>query len=271
MSEAVYGLLGALGGALITGAGAYWGPVHLQRHTLTAQREQAEASRREAETTRIILMRTTTRVWRDLLERTIQDLELGRQVDIEAFDDATFVARSGAQSALDHALHDGIWIRQSGYGYPSGSPLDGSPQQQASRSEEQSHVLQTLERVTALTRAAVIVSEPLGTGGRSVLRSALDGADKARGALSSALLNRLEQVMGVTVLEGQPSTPRLISPHASDGNEGGPRQAPQGTDAEDIPERNASEGRSRSRHRRSTRTSTAFSAIMSRLRLFRAR
>ncbi|WP_405798739.1 hypothetical protein [Streptomyces sp. NBC_01506] len=231
MSEAVYGLLGALGGALVTGGATFWGPLQAQRSALRAQRRQAEATmreteaanaevqgraNREAETTRVILMRTTTRTWHDLLARTIQDLKLGRLVDIESFDEAVAIARNSAQSALDHALHDGIWIHQSGYGYPYPSE-SGSP--------EQSRVLHALRRVTELTRVAVIKQEPLDTVRTEELERALVKADEARGALSAALLNRLEQLMGVTVIGGRASTPTLPGAFGPVTPEGSPEPA----------------------------------------------
>ncbi|WP_225828644.1 hypothetical protein [Streptomyces naphthomycinicus] len=199
MSETVYGLLGALGGSLITAAAAYWGPLRL---SAAARKEAGRAegrARREAETTRIILMRTTTRTWRDLLARTIEDLELGLLVEITAFDEAVTTARDSAQSALDHALHDGIWIQQTGYGYPAAPSGPFGP--------DQLRVLTALGHLTNLTRVAVIRGEPLDTDRAAALRRALDTADEARGELSAALLNRLEQIMGVTVIGGQASAP----------------------------------------------------------------
>lgn len=257
MTEALYGLLGALGGALITSAAAYWGPLQMQRRAFAADAERTEATRREAETereaarqaevgraeaarqeaeaerelarqqadqlqetvrslwqvqreeaaanqararreqeiTRIIAMRTTTRAWADLLSRSIQDLELGRSVDVEQFDAEVSVARSKTQSALDHALHDGVWISQSSYGFP--------PNSRNQRRVEQPRILAALGQVTALTRAAAIKAEPLSSAQTEQLRLALDRADEARGTLSGALLNRLEDVMGVTVI-GEP-------------------------------------------------------------------
>ena len=48
MSAALYGLLSALGGAIITAAAAYWGPIQAQRRANAAVAEQARLSR-EAE------------------------------------------------------------------------------------------------------------------------------------------------------------------------------------------------------------------------------
>jgi hypothetical protein len=227
VSQALYGMLGALGGALFTGTIAYFGPIQMQRRAFAEQREQAAAARRdsetatlrasgradrEAETTRIVLMRTTTRTWRDLLARTVQDLELGLLVEIAPFDEALDVARGGAKSALDHALHDGIWIHHSAYGYPA-LPAAGQGD-----SGEQLRVLEALDRVTQLTRAAVIRREPVDEEQLARLRQALDAADEARSALSARLLNRLEQLMGVTVIGGRASSPALL--------DGGPPDQP---------------------------------------------
>ncbi|WP_369215588.1 hypothetical protein [Streptomyces flavofungini] len=203
MSETVVGLLGALGGSIVTAAAAYWGPVHVASAARRAAKEAEGRARREAEPTRIIIMRTTTRAWRDLLARSIQDLELGLLVDIAAFDAALTTARDSAQSALDHALHDGVWIQQSGYGYPSAT----SPS--AAFGPDQLRVLKALRHVTEMTRESVIRREPIEAERIMALERALHAADGARGELSAALLNRLEQVMGVTVIAGQASAPFL--------------------------------------------------------------
>ncbi|MFE4306680.1 hypothetical protein ACFQ9H_28035 [Streptomyces sp. NPDC056517] len=218
MSEALYGLLGALGGALITGAAAFWGPLQTQRRAFAAERERRSAeqeraataeetaqaqARREAETTRIIRMRTTTRAWSDFLARAIQDLGLGRPVDADWFDEQALAVRNEAQSALDHALHDGLWIWQSSYGWPPQLPHPVPP----AHSPEQIRVLGALGRATVLTREAVIRGERLDTMRVTALRNALDKADEARGALNAALFNRLEEVVSVTAIGG--ALPRL--------------------------------------------------------------
>jgi hypothetical protein len=264
MSETIFGVLGAMGGALATSAAAYWGPIQMQRRAFGEQRRQADIARRdaeaaseearrqadiartdaetaseearrqaeheravaaslrqqereeaasalaqarrEAETTRIILVRATMRAWSDLLARAIQDLGLGRPVDIERYDEAVRTTRSEAQSALDHVLHDGLWIRQSGYGYPAPSVL------QPAYSSGQLRVLDALGRVTELTREAVIKGERLEAEQSVTLSRALKAADEARGALSAALLDRLQQDRGVSVLGAPASMPPWAHP-----------------------------------------------------------
>lgn len=61
--------------------------------------EVAARVRREAEVTRIIAMRTTSRLWRNHLAQTISTLELGLSVDHASFDGAVATARNAAQSA----------------------------------------------------------------------------------------------------------------------------------------------------------------------------
>jgi hypothetical protein len=237
MSEAVYGLLGALGGTFVSAAAAYWGPLQVQRRSAAAEAARSESARREAvaereearqqaerervasavireseraeaasvreherresEINRIISMRTTTRDWANLLARTVQDLELGRPVSISQYDTDVARIQGRAETALDHALHDGVWIRQSAYGYPAGGA-----------GNEGQRVIAFLGEVAQLMRAAVIKGEPLEQSQAAELRRSLDRADEARGAMSSALLNHLEEVMGgVTVIEPFRSVP----------------------------------------------------------------
>ncbi|MFH8416094.1 hypothetical protein [Streptomyces collinus] len=240
MSEAIYGLLGALGGALITSAAAYWGPLQIQRRVHTAEAERSDAARREAEAereaaqqsaeqeritsaalreserleaaavqahtrreseiNRIISVRTTTRGWADLLARTVQDIELGRHVDIEQFDTEISTARGKAHAALDHALHGGVWIPQSTYGYPSHGYAYPAPSQPGRPDEQLRGLVVALGKVTELIRAAVIRGERSDDSQSAALRQALDRADLARGALATALLNRLEDLMSITVI-----------------------------------------------------------------------
>lgn len=123
MSEAIYGLLGALGGALITAGAAYWGPWRVAQATRKDAHEVEARARREAEITRIIAMRTTTRLWRNHLAQIISTLQAGLPTDHASFYDAVATARNAAQSALDHALHDGIWVKQTAYGVPFGTSM----------------------------------------------------------------------------------------------------------------------------------------------------
>ncbi|MCL7377450.1 hypothetical protein [Streptomyces sp. 35G-GA-8] len=235
MSEAIYGLLGALGGALVTSAAAFWGPLQIQRRareeteqraeqerTASAVRRDAERveaaareaqTRREAEINRIIGVRATFRDWSDLLARAIQDLELGRSLSIDDFDIAVASAQNDAQAALDHVLHDGAWIPQSNYGFPL-RPTDPTLEGQRLRV-----LTAALKHATSLVRAAVIPGRPFSEAEAEDLRRTLEQADAARGALSTALLNRLEEAMRVTVIDqtaatASPSAAAFVRPDA---------------------------------------------------------
>lgn len=173
VSEAVFGLLGALGGALITAAAAYWGPWRVAQ----AAREEAwlvdARARRDAEISRIILMRTTARTWRDLLADSIAMLGLGVPVDRTSFEEKVTAARNAAQSAFDHALHDGIWIPQGPYG---------------SRFAGDHPVMYEFNRLTDLVRSeieTVASGESVGPLERERLQALLRAqgeADAARGS-----------------------------------------------------------------------------------------
>jgi hypothetical protein len=124
-------------------------------------------------------------------------------VDHASFDEAVTTARNAAQSALDHALHDGIWVKQTNYGTPFRDSGDG-----------EIRVMNALNQLTELIRAELIHLEairaarigenlgPLGARRAETLNRALDDADTARAELSATLLNRLERTMSVSVLGG---------------------------------------------------------------------
>ncbi|MFE7112775.1 hypothetical protein ACFU98_38485 [Streptomyces sp. NPDC057575] len=172
--------------------------------------EAETRARREAEITRIIAMRTTTRLWRNHLAQTIIAFELGLPVDRASFDEAVTPARNAAQSALDHALHDGIWVKQTNYGTPFRDSDDG-----------EIRVMNALNRLTELMRSELVHLDvirtaglgenvpPLNTRQVEALKRALDDVDTARGELSATLLNRLERTMNVSVIGGAAPARRL--------------------------------------------------------------
>ncbi|GAA5704610.1 hypothetical protein SM007_28570 [Streptomyces avermitilis] len=146
MSEALYGLFGVLGGTLITGAVAYWGPIQVQKRALLQAREERELVRVEAElrqrerlemqadrefaradseateqvekrkaaVARVVLVRQAVAAWYDLLDQTIIDLEQSREsslaLDLSEFLAAHYRCRDALQSAGYGALEDGLRI-----------------------------------------------------------------------------------------------------------------------------------------------------------------
>lgn len=196
MPEVLYGVLGALGGALITALGAYWGPLQVQRTTLRAQRqevrEQAASTeraqgevRKEERVERVILVRSTLRDWNDVLYRAVQDLELGRQLSAEDFDVTLARVRDAAHAAVDAMLRDGLWIGQSAYGYPVNDPLS----QDGQRSP-----LVYLEAASRRIRQEAVSGSSAGPDVVDELRSALEYIQEARGRLAVRMLNQIEVI-----------------------------------------------------------------------------
>ncbi|MFD7119727.1 hypothetical protein ACFWAA_22230 [Streptomyces sp. NPDC059922] len=109
----------------------------------------------DAEITRIIAMRTTTRLRRNHLAQTIPTLELGLPVDYAAFDAAVTSARNAARSALDHALHDGVWLQRTHYGTPFPAASD----------DGEFRVMSALNRLPELIRSELTHAEMIRGAG----------------------------------------------------------------------------------------------------------
>ncbi|WP_369393361.1 hypothetical protein AB5J72_41795 [Streptomyces sp. CG1] len=220
MSDTLYGLAGALGGSLIAGVAAYWGPLQAQRHALARSREEGEQNRRDAEalrvrveqreveerarvrreaaTERIIRVRTTTRAWSQLLERYLQDLRHGRSVSVSEFDAAVHAARTEAHSAIDSAMDDGLRVllpqtrghsryRQPEFGFDE---------------LHRTHVRPELQSTTVALNDAMSLMREAILGGGAVpqdrieeLQVALAEADDARHELTLFLMDRLERIV----------------------------------------------------------------------------
>lgn len=186
MADALYGLLGVVGGSLVTAVAGIWGPLQLQRRELNRQRD--ELTRAQAESTRaqrdvlvaqaaeaIVLMRTAAREWEQLLKRFAQDLSAGRSVDVSDFDSAVWSVRQEALAAVDRSVVTvGIWVEQ------DGSPAFG--------------LHSTLREATLLTRAMVLAGPPLSAEQQEELAQTLRTALEARLDFSRKLLDELESI-----------------------------------------------------------------------------
>ncbi|MET7906654.1 hypothetical protein ABZS86_36520 [Streptomyces sp. NPDC005355] len=148
MSDALYGLMGALGGSVVTAVAAYWGPLHQQREAakqacweaefqraedrrlaemqVEAAREETQAAREEAQAAReevakqeqigrLAEIRTALREWQEVLDRTVQEMWNGAPVNLERFDAAEDSARIRASRAIDDVMRDEWFIPQSKY------------------------------------------------------------------------------------------------------------------------------------------------------------
>ncbi|MFD7921337.1 hypothetical protein ACFV3R_19180 [Streptomyces sp. NPDC059740] len=186
MSDAVYGLVGALGGALLTAGVAYWGPLHQQRE---AARQTAEAQRRtslEAEVGRLVDIRSTLRTWQRVLDDAFALMVLGAPLDLDEFKAAEAEAKSRALRALDEVMRDGWYIPVSSYGLPGPS---GGPAPHSRLVEVLTEMGQRIRR--------------LGLAGRSVAREEAEAqefhalsveAGRERGEMSEIIQDRLENM-----------------------------------------------------------------------------
>ncbi|MFI7296842.1 hypothetical protein [Streptomyces sp. NPDC050121] len=132
MSEALYGLLGGLGGAVIAGAVAYLGPIHVKNRELLQAREERDFTRsmklldkqislEESRTAqdderrtnvveRVVLIRRCAADWYDHLDQAIADVADGATLDLADFVLAKNVFRDALKTACYDALTVGIRV-----------------------------------------------------------------------------------------------------------------------------------------------------------------
>ncbi|MFE6904012.1 hypothetical protein ACFVFJ_45655 [Streptomyces sp. NPDC057717] len=229
-SAAIYGLVGAVGGALIGAGGAVYGPLLLHRRTSQHQQEQSRAQetmrrsedqavRKDAEVARIINVRATLGGWIGLLQAAFEDLEAGCSVDIDHFDEAIANAREEAGKAIDQALVDGMWI--SGLAQPTvwhDAPNRFEEQrlsyQEQTEREEQSdgeyrwspgggqwpRIIEAFDLGTRVLRRGLTQGSLDDEDLREEVESAMSRVFDARLRLSNHLLVRLEQIMGARLI-----------------------------------------------------------------------
>ncbi|MFD7323003.1 hypothetical protein ACFV9D_18230 [Streptomyces sp. NPDC059875] len=207
MSDAVYGLLGALGGAAVAGAVAYWGPLQLQkrarreaeRERELAQTEAAETQRLEllrAQVARVVLVRRSVAAWDDLLRRTLRAVGSRRQADPEEFRQAADHARAEASTALYEALNDGLYIP-----ITNGSVNADDPEPDAAaRARESRWVLDVFDIATdSLSR---VLTQASGEEGEfHETDSTVYAAHKCRIELSQRLMEHVERMTDITTIE----------------------------------------------------------------------
>ncbi|MEK0098589.1 hypothetical protein WDA79_08770 [Streptomyces sp. A475] len=221
MSDALYGLIGALAGSAITAATAYVGPLHLQRRSLAEARQETararqreedarEAARlREAEQARTVeqrqyeerrraerteafmrltRIRSTTREWDALLHRYEQDLTWRRSPSVENFDQEMEQVARDARAAVDEAAHDGVRVPQ-GPGSPSYHP----PGWHEPLEPEVIAATAALAAATSVVREHLLADEAPSPERLTELRQSLAKAENARHALNSFLMDLVER------------------------------------------------------------------------------
>lgn len=188
---ALYGLLGALGGAAVAGLAAVYGPLRLYRRQAEQKAKEEKARQSETETARLLKMRTTGRAWIDALERVVQDLQAHHSVEVDRFDEI-MVQLSREATEAGHALaHNGLWL-ESQDTPPHGIPLGGG-----SAFIALSQLLGRLREATREVRADVL-RRPLQRESpvRSEVLEALEQVRAARAQLNAALLDQVDQING---------------------------------------------------------------------------
>ncbi|MFJ2771752.1 hypothetical protein [Streptomyces sp. NPDC087300] len=225
-TNALYGVAGAIGGALIAGGAAVVGPLLLHRRGARQTGAADTRARIEAEVSRMIRMRSSSRGWLILLEDTARELTEGRAVDAAHFAAAVSTARAELSGALDEGMHDGIWVvggsasqnpyfasRAGDPGLPHPDPPRRSPLRPSRRRWRPSappaprasteppelqvgHLVEVFARSSRTIGSHLTDRQPLPAETLTELRTACAQAAEARSRLSTHLVNRLEEIMG---------------------------------------------------------------------------
>ncbi|MGW5731484.1 MULTISPECIES: hypothetical protein [Streptomyces] len=101
MSEAIYGLIGALGGAVLGGAATITAPALTGRHV----RRQEQRVRDEVEFDRMMDLRVATRDLLLILDEAREAVCRGEPADLSGFRDAVQATRKAADRCAMYGLH----------------------------------------------------------------------------------------------------------------------------------------------------------------------
>lgn len=196
-SAAIYGLVGAVGGALLGAAAAVSAPM-LQNRGAARARRSAQA---EAEVNRLIKIRSSTRAVLRLHAETVDYLASGRGVVRDNVVSAMSRALAELQEAADDALMDGLILPQS-------SSSAGSPYPRPGRAAYDrpggggftSPLVVTLHRLDQDIRAALDTGpEGVSSETTTSLLEQVAEAERLRGLLISQLLDRIETARNLRI------------------------------------------------------------------------
>ena len=223
---ALISALSAVGGALIGATAAVTGPLLLQRRNQKQQEKQAARETKDGAISRIVNMRTSIRMWAEVLEDAHHDLEHGNTPDRTRFEEAAWSARRDASEAIDSALHDGLWIAgvaglsyedmdltpdrpQPGYGYWWPGTGWGAT------NDEHIPIIGALAHTTRLIRDCIHSGGITDDETRENLNEAFSRVASARTRLNANLISRIESI--------ENSTPLVHLTHVSSPDYGYPR------------------------------------------------
>ncbi|WP_404867259.1 hypothetical protein ACI1MP_37165 (plasmid) [Kitasatospora griseola] len=109
MDGAIWGTIGALGGAALTAAAGYLGPARAGHAERRRQADERQREQKTGELERLIAIRSAYRAWEDYLEQTASSYRALHETE-ETVRERISELRAAAQSATDAAMRDGWWI-----------------------------------------------------------------------------------------------------------------------------------------------------------------
>lgn len=198
-SSVWFGVLGALGGAGVAGLAAVYGPLRLHRRQVEQKDAEKLALWREGETARLLLVRVTGRAWIDALERTVQDLEAGRPMDLERYDEVIVQVGSEAHKAGISVAFGGNWV-DSIDTWPRSVPIPlGAQERDIQAAEARARFLAALREASRVVRAEVLrrtvrQPEPQENVVSQEVVDAMDRSRAARATLNDVLSDEINQV-----------------------------------------------------------------------------
>ncbi|MFF1693715.1 hypothetical protein ACFVXC_08860 [Streptomyces sp. NPDC058257] len=226
MQEAVYGLLGAVGGAVVTAAAAYWGPLQAQKRSreqaeeerrlaqeraeqegALVRREAAAAERRERQQAQVAVVARVRRSvgdWCQLLSAARYRYDGGiaddqrRRDEEERFRQVMAHARDAASASIYDALNEGLHIRSSEGSVPLG---DGA---RAQRHEDGKRlILDALDDATFMIRQLIVLAPNDERRRQATARAAYSFRQllEVRATLAQILMERVVDIMDVDVID----------------------------------------------------------------------
>ncbi|MFE5841530.1 hypothetical protein ACFQ7N_07760 [Streptomyces niveus] len=201
-SSVWFGVLGALGGAGVAGLAAVYGPLRLHRRQVKQKDAEKLALWREGETARLLLVRVTGRAWIDALERTVQDLEAGRPMDLERYDDVIAQVSTEAHKAGISLAFRGAWV-DSMDTMPQSVPIPPNAEERdIQAAEARARLLAGLREATRVVRAEILrrTVRPPEARENEVGQEVTDAMDRSRAAratLNDVLSDEISHVAEV--------------------------------------------------------------------------
>lgn len=196
--NALYGVIGVVAGAFVTGVAGVFGPLRLQRRNAEQQYATDRRTSDDAQVLRLIELRTKVRAWHTALQDIAQELTLRRAVNLERFEDLVHGRRDDASAAIDAGITGNVYFHQDNSTGGYGQWVDDRTRGHFDDATRERYVLvlDGLEAATRLTRGLVIKGAPLGADDRAALESASNEVSRARDQLAAVLLDRISEITG---------------------------------------------------------------------------